>query len=99
VEIQFYLIVPFLFFIFEHLEIFNPRLKFILIGLITFISFILQATASREEGHAIFQNRLWQFMSGFLAFYLNQGGYLDSWGADEKDKGGNSSDLKRSNPF
>jgi hypothetical protein len=67
--------------------------------LIIGVSFFLQARSYRDEGHALLQNRLWQFMSGFLAFYINQGGYLDSWSADEKDNGGMLNIYKRNMPF
>lgn len=73
VELQFYLLVPFLFYAFELLDRYKRALKFVLIGLIAIGSFVLQSIAPPDDGHMQIQNRLWQFMFGFIAFYANSG--------------------------
>jgi peptidoglycan/LPS O-acetylase OafA/YrhL len=76
VELQFYLCVPFLFYLFRFLDKSHSALKFCLIGAIALISFALQTIDSVEAAHMQLQNRLWQFCCGFLAYDLHSGELL-----------------------
>ncbi|KAI6190434.1 Acyl-transf-3 domain-containing protein [Aphelenchoides bicaudatus] len=77
VEIQFYIIAPLLFLMFEHLNKVHKALKFVLIALIGVGSFAAQSLLTGDQAHMFLVSRLWQFMFGFGAFYLYDSGLLD----------------------
>ncbi|KAI6220888.1 hypothetical protein M3Y99_01585000 [Aphelenchoides fujianensis] len=76
-EVQFYLLVPLVFFLFDRLDRRNGRTKFGALGTISIVSFLLQVLADREAGHMALQCRLWQFFAGFFAFYSNSARLFD----------------------
>ncbi|KAI6212522.1 hypothetical protein M3Y94_00035800 [Aphelenchoides besseyi] len=69
VELQFYLIVPFLVLFLHRLTI---LLQLLVVISIAMISLYTQIHSSKDAEHMATYNRLWQFMSGFIAFYLQQ---------------------------
>lgn len=99
VEIQFYLIVPFLFFTFEWLNKWHKGLKFGLMALIGAISFALQSLLKGDSSHMLLVARLWQFMCGFGTFYLHESGWLsvDRYLVNEENEEETAKTLKDSN--
>jgi peptidoglycan/LPS O-acetylase OafA/YrhL len=73
---QFYVIVPFLFYSFEWLDKREKYWKFMLMASIGLGSFALQTYLDGDFSHMLLPCRLWQFMCGFLAFYLHETGVI-----------------------
>lgn len=69
VEIQFYLVVPFLVMFLNYFRLATRLLFTLLIGA---CSFWLQFTSLNNQEHMSFNGRIWQFMCGFIAFYLHE---------------------------
>lgn len=69
VEMQFYLIVPFLMIV---LGLARISLRFLFITLIALLSFALQLNLIGNEEHMSLFGRVWQFMFGFIAFYITE---------------------------
>jgi peptidoglycan/LPS O-acetylase OafA/YrhL len=93
-ELQFYLLVPLLFFIFGHLDKKHKSLKFILIFLIALISFGIQSALTGDLAHMLLFSRLWQFMAGFAAYHLYESSLLNVenlW----RNRDGESGDKKK----
>ncbi|KAI6174824.1 hypothetical protein M3Y97_00964300 [Aphelenchoides bicaudatus] len=68
-EIQFYLFVPCLAML---LGLFNFSLKILVVLLIASISFWHQINSTHDEEHMALSSRVWQFMVGYLAYYLSE---------------------------
>ncbi|KAI6177849.1 hypothetical protein M3Y97_00952100 [Aphelenchoides bicaudatus] len=69
VELQFYLIAPFLImFLGELLQSVRP----FVVGWLAFASFLYQLNATKNIEHMALCSRIWQFMFGFLAYYLSK---------------------------
>jgi peptidoglycan/LPS O-acetylase OafA/YrhL len=69
VEMQFYLIVPFLVFVLSYVP---KNYRLFLIILIAAASLYYQANSVVNIEHMALSSRLWQFMFGFIAFYLSE---------------------------
>jgi peptidoglycan/LPS O-acetylase OafA/YrhL len=69
VEIQFYLIVPFLMLVLSFVHI---NVRILTVALIASISFWIQFNLTGNKEHMSLHGRIWQFMFGFIAFYINQ---------------------------
>ncbi|KAI6185864.1 O-ACyltransferase-like protein [Aphelenchoides besseyi] len=69
VELQLYLIVPFLILLLHQLAV---SLQLLVIIAIATSSFYTQIYSRKDAEHIATYNRLWQFMSGFTAFYLQK---------------------------
>ncbi|KAI6173169.1 hypothetical protein M3Y98_01053400 [Aphelenchoides besseyi] len=74
VEIQFYLFVPLIVFITEKLTL---QRQILFVSTLALISFLFQITSSRDAEHMALSSRVWQFMYGFLAYYLQESQLLD----------------------
>ncbi|KAI6209818.1 hypothetical protein M3Y96_00261600 [Aphelenchoides besseyi] len=78
VEVQFYCFVPFLISI---LNFFKSALRALIVLVIGCVSFWYQINSVNNEEHMSLSARVWQFMCGFIAYYIGQTGVLDpdSW--------------------
>jgi peptidoglycan/LPS O-acetylase OafA/YrhL len=71
VEIQFYLIVPLFFLLFDAcLSKVRPALQMFVVALIPILSFLHQIYASDDMAHMMLSARLWQFFAGFGAHFV-----------------------------
>ncbi|KAI6174771.1 Acyl-transf-3 domain-containing protein [Aphelenchoides bicaudatus] len=69
VELQFYLIAPFLILFLSRVP---PPAKIVVVSILAMSSFIYQKNATKENEHMALSSRIWQFMIGFLAYYLSK---------------------------
>lgn len=69
VEIQFYLFVPLLMF---GLTFFTQAMKTGIVSLLAAASYWLQVNSESNDEHMSVDSRVWQFLFGFLAYYLQQ---------------------------
>ncbi|KAI6174815.1 hypothetical protein M3Y97_00963400 [Aphelenchoides bicaudatus] len=69
VELQFYLIAPFLIVFLNQLL---PFVKPFVVGWLALASFLYQWNATKNTEHMALCSRIWQFMFGFLAYYLSK---------------------------
>ncbi|KAI6198833.1 hypothetical protein M3Y96_00561300 [Aphelenchoides besseyi] len=69
VELQFYLFIPFVVLALHRL---STVVHLPIILALSFASFYFQSTASKDSEHMSLVGRIWQFMFGFLAWYLQQ---------------------------
>ncbi|KAI6190433.1 Acyl-transf-3 domain-containing protein [Aphelenchoides bicaudatus] len=76
-EIQFYLVVPILFCVFQFLDRAHKALKFGLMLIIGIGSFAAQSLLTGDLAHMLLVGRLWQFMLGFIAYHLHESGLLN----------------------
>ncbi|CAI2354164.1 unnamed protein product [Caenorhabditis sp. 36 PRJEB53466] len=70
VEMQFYVLVPFIFFALQFLN--NNILKLIAVTITTVLGFICFALINPSFGFNFMLLRLWQFSAGFVAFYWSK---------------------------
>jgi peptidoglycan/LPS O-acetylase OafA/YrhL len=66
---QFYLVVPILFFTLEFLDKVRPTLRILLISTVPIASFLFQTFSTGDSSHMLLTARLWQFFFGFMAHY------------------------------
>ncbi|CAO4377400.1 unnamed protein product [Caenorhabditis nigoni] len=70
VEIQFYLLVPFIFLGLQYLK--NDYQRFVAVSLITLFGYIAYAMAMDKFAFNFMPLRLWQFSAGFMAVFWNR---------------------------
>ncbi|PIC23934.1 hypothetical protein B9Z55_017456 [Caenorhabditis nigoni] len=70
VEIQFYLLVPFIFLGLQYLK--NDYQRFVVVSLITLFGYIAFAMAMDKFAFNFMLLRLWQFSAGFMAVFWNR---------------------------
>ncbi|KAI6185782.1 Acyl-transf-3 domain-containing protein [Aphelenchoides besseyi] len=69
VEIQFYTCVPTLIFLTGR---FRVPIRLAIVSLMAIVSFALQFYSKSNDQHMSLSNRFWQFMCGFIAFYVQE---------------------------
>ncbi|KAI6198712.1 Glyco-tran-10-N domain-containing protein [Aphelenchoides besseyi] len=72
-ELQFYLVVPLIIAIFGLF----PSLKFVIIFVLSALSFVWQFTETGDRQHFLPQGRVWQFLFGFVAHFIYKSRLFD----------------------
>jgi peptidoglycan/LPS O-acetylase OafA/YrhL len=68
-ELQFYVLVPFLMIVLSYC---NQVAKYLLVIVVAVISFLYQLRTTGDHEHMDLVGRIWQFMFGYLAYYIGQ---------------------------
>lgn len=82
VEMQFYLTIPIIFFMFEFVNKLKSKLKFTFILLIPIASFAYQICSQGDKAHMLLISRFWQFFAGFGAHYAYENRLFDIFNVD-----------------
>lgn len=82
-EIQFYLVAPFLVFT---MSMFVPPIRVLIVFIVAIFSYYHQSSSAGNEEHMALLSRVWQFMIGFMSGFLSQSRllYFEQWLKDNK---------------